>query len=852
MFKITDDLSIYVTRGDTVYFLVTAEENGENYIFKPGEVVRIKVFTKKDCKNVVLQKDFPVTKETDSVQIILSEQDTKIGEVISKPVDYWYEVELNPFTSPQTIIGYDDEGAKIFKLHPEGDDIPEFEPDPEDVRVIDTELDMTSTRPVQNQAIARNMATLKGDFAKVRDFVTEQCANTAAATAKANSDIEVERARIDNLVSGATADGAEVVDIRVGADGVTYESAGTAVREQIKSVNNYVEGEHLTLLCEGVAGTSTSTFAKVVSGNNVLKVVVGDSASTAMKFTTNSGKLVGGVYIEPNRTYYVSVSGDVKNAWTAIDAEANYSIFLVNNPSVALGSDVSDMRSSLGITGVLEIGSMVNGLYEWKNGRWTTNGWATRLATELFQRKSINLTVECDFENGYQCSIVAYRGNTVIVDTGWNTSARTITANECDGFYALVKRVVNGSDVNITTSDATGLVITEHGSQPVIATKKDIENIFKDTGNIHDKIKAVDARHNPLHGKKYYAHLFMDTIWADKEPVFPSQSVFDIDCAKRLGFNIVEGNVHKTADGKYIVMHGVDGTLGWQVKTVNDEWASGVVIADTAYDDLRNNYRYRSKYEKYRTSITSLEEFLLECKKQSIVPFIQYVDDTMLQIVKNIVGDDFILYQATREKYDGMIYLWGNASATKEQILSICDNYGAPFMYGLADPTSYTDAELREIVDGVHQRGCLIGWAGCYCTPETNKKLLDLGFDFSGSGWDVNEFETGNLLNAKGDIDYSDFSTTGTVENSVLMLNAGDTVTVEELQETFLAKGSLHIVFDGAITLSMGSKINTSFVSDGFSDSWFSTYFMEEEPVFTITANDATRILSIDYKVSKC
>lgn len=46
-------------------------------------------------------------------------------------------------------------------------------------------------------------------------------------------EIDVERKRIDNLVSGKTVDGAEVLDIRVGADGVTYNSAGTAVRKQI-------------------------------------------------------------------------------------------------------------------------------------------------------------------------------------------------------------------------------------------------------------------------------------------------------------------------------------------------------------------------------------------------------------------------------------------------------------------------------------------------------------------------------------------------------------------------------------------------------------------------------------------
>ena len=89
MFTINDDNSIYLTRGDVVFFNVTAEDDGASYQFKPGDIVRIKVFGKKDAENVVLQKDFPVMEITEKVQIYLTEEDTRIGEVISKPADYW-------------------------------------------------------------------------------------------------------------------------------------------------------------------------------------------------------------------------------------------------------------------------------------------------------------------------------------------------------------------------------------------------------------------------------------------------------------------------------------------------------------------------------------------------------------------------------------------------------------------------------------------------------------------------------------------------------------------------------------------------------------------------------------------
>jgi hypothetical protein len=233
MFTINDDLSIYVTRGDKLFFTVTAEDDGSAYVFQPGDIVRFKVYGKKDATNVVLQKDFPITTATEKVEIYLTEDDTKIGSVISKPKDYWYEVELNPYDHPQTIIGYDEDGAKVFRLLPEGRDMTENEPDikPEDIPVMDKVLDMTSLRPVQNQAIARAVARLD---AAVKD-------NKEAAT-DMSAELAVERARVDNLLFGATADGAEVVDIRVGADGVTYGSAGAAVRTQFNKVKGDLHG----------------------------------------------------------------------------------------------------------------------------------------------------------------------------------------------------------------------------------------------------------------------------------------------------------------------------------------------------------------------------------------------------------------------------------------------------------------------------------------------------------------------------------------------------------------------------------------------------------------------------------
>lgn len=120
MFKVNEQLTISVTRGDMGTLAVTADKDGELYTFQTNDLVRFQVFEKKDCTNVLLSKEIRVAEATQQVEVLLTGKDTRLGKPISKPEDYWYEVELNPLTAPQTIIGYDENGPKIFRLFPEG------------------------------------------------------------------------------------------------------------------------------------------------------------------------------------------------------------------------------------------------------------------------------------------------------------------------------------------------------------------------------------------------------------------------------------------------------------------------------------------------------------------------------------------------------------------------------------------------------------------------------------------------------------------------------------------------------------------------------------------------------------
>lgn len=120
MFKIDKDgKTLLVTRGDKGS--VKVKKKISEGVFEPfyeGDVVSFNLKNNFGDNEPVLRKKVIAQENTDVITFNFSKDDTTIGDLISSPVIYQYDIAVN---EDMTILGYDDEtGPKYFKLFPEG------------------------------------------------------------------------------------------------------------------------------------------------------------------------------------------------------------------------------------------------------------------------------------------------------------------------------------------------------------------------------------------------------------------------------------------------------------------------------------------------------------------------------------------------------------------------------------------------------------------------------------------------------------------------------------------------------------------------------------------------------------
>lgn len=106
--------NIYLNRGDAVNIQVACN----NATFEKNDYIKFYIMEQDKAQNVLFEKKFTIEADSNTVNIALTSDETK---TICPAFDtgyktFWYEIEYN---GSITLMGYDDNGAKLLVIYPE-------------------------------------------------------------------------------------------------------------------------------------------------------------------------------------------------------------------------------------------------------------------------------------------------------------------------------------------------------------------------------------------------------------------------------------------------------------------------------------------------------------------------------------------------------------------------------------------------------------------------------------------------------------------------------------------------------------------------------------------------------------
>lgn len=321
--------------------------------------------------------------------------------------------------------------------------------------------------------------------------------NSQLDTKAKQVDLEVEKARIDNLAKltdGSTTGDAELIDARIGENGKTYPNIGDSLRSQIGDINKFIEKEKINFISgsyidkngdiNSLSTFSRSDFIKVYPGDKIFIKATGFSSNVSIVYSFNLDKtkdkplIIGDSSL---REYNVLIEKEMYVICSGESINLEGYIIRDNGSIILLDEKINNVKNILNSNERFLNFNMINGGYiNYQNGEITElAGYSYTEFIDVSELKGIKIKVTSYFD--FLSGLAQYDNSKTYINgvgLGTNTIGDIQEIEIVGDFIRCTCKNANINDFKMTFLYSDFLYNTEKVDNPPTEYKSSFMSMF--------------------------------------------------------------------------------------------------------------------------------------------------------------------------------------------------------------------------------------------------------------------------------------------------------------------------------------------------------------------------------------